>query len=516
MNQFAQLDMEDQENLHDVGAITGSGPTVMPMVEEPTPLIHKMPEGDPFPVSALGPLKEAALAIQDVTQAPIAIGAQSLLASTSLAAQALADVKTLGGVRPLSLYVLTIAKSGERKSSCDALAMQPVRDFERELHEKSKEESLLLKTDAEIWEATRTKLIREAAGSDKLKSQGARADLAELGAEPEAPLLSNLTATDPTFEGLTKNLDKSRPALGIFSDEAGQFLGGHAMNSDNRMKTIAGLSKFWDGDPINRTRAGDGVQTFYGRRLCAHLMVQPVIADTLLSDPAARDQGFLARFLLCNPPSTIGTRLRNGHSPASDAALAAYTHQLGHLLRRDLPLVDGTRNELELPTLQLSRDAESLLREFANALERKQAPGEELADATAFASKAAEQAVRIAGVLAVYADETAINADRMSNGIALADWYLAEAVRLKDGASVSADVRKAEKLRVWLLDRWSEDYISVTAIVQAGAANIRSANEARSLIPHLVRNGWLIQEADGAIVKCKHRKEAWRIVREGL
>jgi len=68
-----------------------------------------------------------------------------------------------------------------------------------------------------------------------------------------------LTASDPTFEGLTKNLDRSRPSLGIFSDEAGQFLGGHAMNSENRMKTVAGLSTFWDGSPINRARAGDGV-----------------------------------------------------------------------------------------------------------------------------------------------------------------------------------------------------------------------------------------------------------------
>jgi hypothetical protein len=63
-----------------------------------------------------------------------------------------------------------------------------------------------------------------------------------------------------------------------------------------------------------------------------------------------------------------------------------------------------------------------------------------------------EIVARIAGVLAVYADATEITADRMSNGIAPADWYLDEAVRLEDGASVSADVRKADKLRVWLLN----------------------------------------------------------------
>ena len=52
--------------------------------------------------------------------------------------------------------------------------------------------------------------------------------------------------------------------------------------------------------------------------------------------------------------------------------------------------------------------------------------------------------------MAVYANEIEITADLMSNGTALADWCLAEAVRLQDGARVSADVHKADKLRVWL------------------------------------------------------------------
>lgn len=508
MTPYAQVDAACRESGMTIGF---SGHNQQP--EEPTPLIHEIPAGEPFPVLAMGPLKDATLAIQDITQAPVAIGAQSLLSAASLAAQALYDVQTLGGVRPLSLFALTIAKSGERKSSCDNLAMEPVRTFERALTDAYREDHAAHMDDLEIWEQTRTKLIRDATGKDQLKVGGARADLEALGAQPESPLLPHITATDPTLEGLTKNLAFSRRSLGIFSDEAGQFLGGHAMNSDNRMKTVAGLSKFWDGSPINRTRAGDGAVTFYGRRLCAHLMVQPIIADTLLSDPTARDQGFLARFLLCQPPSTIGTRLREVHSSESDTALAAYSRRLGDLLSAELPLTEGRRNELEPPVLQGTQEAERLLREFANALERKQAPGCELAEDTAFASKAAEQAARIAGVMAVYAGESRITAERITNGIELADWYLGEAVRLKDGASISADVRKAEKLRVWLVERWPEDFIATTMIVQAGAANIKTAKDARNIIPHLVRNDWLIPQEGGAMVQGKHRKEAWQIVR---
>jgi hypothetical protein len=254
------MDKLDQTHLQSIGA---DGSLNAPVVdEEPTPLIHEIPAGDPFPLEAMGPLKDATLAILDKTQAPAAIGAQSLLAAASLACQGHADVQALGGIRPISLYALTIAKSGERKSSCDTLAMEAVRLFERELADASSDEQNMFRNESDIWDASHTSLIRDAAKSDKGKSTSAKADLEALGAAPEQPLLPFLTATDPTFEGLTKNLDRSRPSIGIFADEAGQSLGGHAMNAENRTKTMAGLSKLWDGDPINRTRAGDGAMTF--------------------------------------------------------------------------------------------------------------------------------------------------------------------------------------------------------------------------------------------------------------
>lgn len=511
MTTFTKIDTVCRRN----GMITGRKYHSQPR-EEPTPLIYETPPGASFPVDAMGPLREATLAIEDKVQAPVAIGAQALLAATSLAAQALYDVQTLGGVKPLSLFALTIAKSGERKSTCDKLAMEPIRAFEKELSDAFQQERARHHEALQIWEASHSKLIREAGKADQVKSLDTRENLEALGPKPEAPLIPYLTASDPTFEGLTKNLPISRPALGIFSDEAGQFLGGHAMNSENRIKTVSGLSKLWDGDPINRTRAGDAVVTSYGRRLCAHLMVQPVIADTLLDDPSLRDQGFLARFLICQPPSTIGTRLREVHSPASDAALDAYSPRLVHLLRVDLPLAENSRNELQPPVLALTPEAERLLRNYYNCIERQQAPGANLAENTAFASKSAEHAARIAAVLAVYSGEQDINPDCMANGIKLAKWYLQEAVRLKNGASISADVRKAEKLRIWLGERWAEDFIGVTQIVQAGAANVKTAQEARGLVSHRVTNGWLIPVEGGAMVKGKHRKEAWHVVRVAI
>lgn len=67
-----------------------------------------------------------------------------------------------------------------------------------------------------------------------------------IGDEPPAPLLPVLTTDEPTVEGLHKLFERGQPSLGLFSDEGGTFLGGHAMASENRLRTMAALSSIWD------------------------------------------------------------------------------------------------------------------------------------------------------------------------------------------------------------------------------------------------------------------------------
>jgi hypothetical protein len=65
-----------------------------------------------------------ARAIAENVQVPLAMAANSVLATASLAAQAHADVfMPRVGPRPLSLFVLTVAGSGDRKTSADSVAL---------------------------------------------------------------------------------------------------------------------------------------------------------------------------------------------------------------------------------------------------------------------------------------------------------------------------------------------------------------------------------------------------------
>lgn len=276
---------------------------------EPLPLLRKSPAPEPYPVNALGNLKGIVETVQKSTQAPIEIAAASALSATALVVQGHANVETLGGVKPLSLYMLTVARSGERKSSCDAPIIAAIKDFEKAKAKDMEHVFQKQRNRYEIYQAERSKittLLKAKRGG--ITRHEAERQLELLGPEPDLPPSTDRIVSEPTFEGLTKMFKEGQPSLGLFSDEGGQFLGGHAMNADNKQKTLAAFNDLWGGNSIRRTRQGDGAYQLHDRRLAIHLMVQPAVAHQLLSDPLAVDTGFLARFLISEPLSTIGTR----------------------------------------------------------------------------------------------------------------------------------------------------------------------------------------------------------------
>ena len=101
--------------------------------DEPTPLLRPLPEATEVPLADLGPLVGPIKAITTLTQAPDALALQGVLTAISIAAQAHANVETLFGEAPLSLFAFSVAESSARKSSVDRLAMKAIRDFEKPL-----------------------------------------------------------------------------------------------------------------------------------------------------------------------------------------------------------------------------------------------------------------------------------------------------------------------------------------------------------------------------------------------
>jgi hypothetical protein len=174
----------------------------------------------------------------------------------------------------------------------------------------------------------------------------------------------------------------------------------------------------------------------------------------------------------------------------------------------------GTR-ELQPRILGLAPEARALLVAFADAIEAAQAPGRNLAHITGTASKAAEQAARIAGVLTLWRDLDAqqVQPGDMGDAIALAQFYLAEASRLASAATVSVEIDRAEALRRWLLESWPEPEVLARDVVQLGPNPLRETPKARAALGILEKHGWLVPLEAGTVVRGVARKEAWRIVK---
>jgi uncharacterized protein DUF3987 len=318
--------------------------------------------------------------------------------------------------------------------------------------------------------------------------------LLDLGPEPERPLHPFLTAPDPTVEGLAKAWVHAPPALGLFTGEGGMFVGGAGMSQEHRLKTAATLSELWDGRPIKRVRALDGVSILAGRRLSMHVMIQPDAAAQLLADPLLRDQGFLSRVLVAAPDSIAGSRRYRDTAPEDDAAIRAYGARLLSLLEARWPVADGKRNELEPRGLSLSADAAAAWRAFFDHVEGQCGPGQELRLVRDFAAKAAEHAARLAGVLAIVEDVQAIEIglDAMRGALALADWYVAEAVRLQRAARTDARLLRAKDLLDWLQSR-DEPVVAFRDVLQLGPSATRSKAAADEALKVLADHGWVAE-----------------------
>ena len=418
--------------------------------ESPLPLFPPLPPSEPFPIEALGPvLADAAAAIARKVQVPEAMAAQSVLAVAALAAQAHANILLpYGQARPLSLYFVTVADSGDRKSAADNEAIWPIGRRERTLKE-AHDNALRGATIArDAWAAQKRKIENSA----KTDLEGKKGALAALGPQPDLPLLPFIVIADLTIEGLAKNWPNAFPALGVFTAEGGQFIGSHGMKEENRLRNAAGYNELWDGQPVKRMRAGDGVTMLYGRRLTIHLMVQPDAASRFLSDPTLRNIGLISRVLVASPDSLAGTRFYRAPAPDDDAAIRSYGARILAILETPLPLAAGTRNELEPRVLVMTVEAESLWCAFSDHVEGQCAATEELRPLKDFAAKIAEHAARIAGVLAIVADHraTEVTEAAMHNAVTLADWYVKEALRLHHAGRLDPTLKRAQDLLDWL------------------------------------------------------------------
>lgn len=457
-------------------------PTTDGWPDDPLPLMAELEPPQPFPMDALpAVLSDYGGVIQRCTQAPDAIVGNSLLAAASLAVQPYANVVLPHGASvPLSLYLVTVAESGERKSAVDRLALHAHATFEKKKSDEQRE------------------AIEQHNKLDKKAKDKA-----------EIPRESVFLASDPTVEGLCKLLHSGLPSIGVFSAEGGRFLGGHGMSEDTALRTAAGLSLFWDGAPVDRVRSGDGSSKLFGRRVALHLMAQPRAAFAWLSNPVLRDQGLFSRCLVAYPQSTAGTRMFRNEKADETTAAAAYVNRMTELLGGNWPINEF--HELQPQHMGIGGSARSMWIDIHNQFERGIVG--DLKPIRGLASKAAEHMGRIAGVLTMIEDPaaTTVTEAAMQRAAVLMEFYLGEALRLSGVQPQHEKADQASVLWGWLEMRGKTD-ITLPELTQHGPNKLRKADTMRNLMGVLADH-YMVRPRpqDTVIYDGKARREAWEV-----
>lgn len=437
----------------------------------------------PYPVEALpDKIQEAVQEVLTFTQAPPALAACSALSALSLAGQGLADVRRAEGLEgPVSLFFLTLAESGERKSSVDGHFMRRIREWERS--EKEKAAPLIKEyfADHAAWEAKRSGLLA------KIKSNPTQALENQLRerekTKPEAPRYPRVTHENTTPESLAWDLATKWPSGGVMSAEAGIVFGGHANSKDSIVRNLAQLNKLWDGGSLSISRRTSESFDVQGARLTMGLATQPTTIREFYeaSRGLARGSGFSARFMLAWPESTQGFR------PWRDAPplwphLSRYQNRLVELLDKTSP-TDGNRG-LEPPMMDFSPDGRAAWIGIYNAIEADLAPGRELDDLKDIASKAADNIARLAALFTLYEGGEMIEAEDVQRASRIVVWHMHEAKRFFGELKADPQDLLSAKLDRWLLDQ-GKGRIPKNDIRQCGPNQLRRKETLDSTLAEL-------------------------------
>lgn len=147
-----------------------------------------------YPIEALGPLASVAFPIAEGGQIDPAMAGQSVLDVAALLAQSRANVLTLAGIKPLSLYLLTIGESGDGKTTAEDAARTPVRNYQEA-------QSLRYRDALKEWDTSWSERKRKEPKTDK----------------PREPYL---VMRDGTVEGIRRGFDEGLASQGVYTSEA--------------------------------------------------------------------------------------------------------------------------------------------------------------------------------------------------------------------------------------------------------------------------------------------------------
>jgi len=460
----------------------------------------------PYPTDALPPLlRDAVLEAQAFVQAPVALVACSALSALSVAAQGLANVRRDHQlVGPVSLYLLAVAESGERKTTCDRIFGAALRDWERDRARACAPDIAAHEATLATSEAKRAGLLEaiKRKRRDMLDTAEEETALQELVAQAlPAATLPRLLYADATPEALSHSLATGWPSAAVLSAEAGAVFGAHGMGYETILRNLALLNVLWDGGEIAVDRRSKSSFQLRDRRLTFGVMVQPEALRGFIARAGAlpRGTGFLARFLIAWPESTQGQRSYQP-APAVMPAVEGFNMRIRALL--DTPLTTDALGGLAPTALDMSPSAHAAWVHAHDTIERELAGGGSYAPIRDVAAKAAENIARMAALFHLLDHDAAGTIGRacVDSAARIVVWHLQEAHRLLGDLDAPPVLAAATRFDAWLLseaNRTGDGRIPTTRVYRYGPGCVRDNKDLKEALALLAEHGRARLEVEG-------------------
>ena len=458
---------------------------------EPEPLANNPNQPTPYSIDAFtGLLKHVVKAVAHYTQAPTAIAGQCVLGALAHMGQRFIDAPMGNGHMPASLILITEGESGSGKSQAMGLTHFKIREYEKQLYA-----DYLIELSS--WE------------NDRVSLKGKElADFLEASPKPQNPKTMFKEATIEPI--LDKFIDGSISNASWTTDEAAQFFNGHTMKGDTAGNALSSLTTLYSDGEVSRLRSQKSAYATphtdaYNVRMTLLLQGQRVILEPALADPVMNGQGFLARALIACPEDLRGQRVwndeqRNNDSPYDNPHLIDYwvrCHSLLDPLPANLPN-DSTGAPQRIKMQWADQQTKQVFSNFRQAIEDRQAHGQPLEYLKAYASRMAENASRIASLMAFFDGRKVITTDDITRAFMLVEYSTAERLRYLD-ATPTGEQNDSEKLSSWLVDkaRGKKPPILNKSFVSQNAPNALRGKKLNSLLDDLESMGHVRLESEG-------------------
>lgn len=433
------------------------------------------------------------------TKAPPEMVASIEMATISSAVQHHCSMQMKPGVTvPTSLYLITIAESGERKSGVQNLLFKPFTEIQNRWHDEAIRKAEERNRQHTVWKEKVEGLrraLQKAIGKGHPSALFEEQLRALLEAEPQLIPARKLVYVDTTAEALLAGLNEFGSSAVLLHDEFGQFCDGPMA------RRLPLLNALWSGSECAVDRKAAGGFVLKNARLTCLLQAQPKVFERFMAKQGeqARGNGFMARALLAFPASTQGTRFEDG-STVECPTLDWFYQRCEYLL-----------NRREHRALRFSPQAQYEWIQMANYYEQQMNPGGIYFAARDFASKAAENTARIAALFHAFLidDSDEVSSEMLRYAGNLMGWYGNQFLSIMGAHNPAMELeRDLYELENWIKSRLTQNNTNImqkSYLMQYGPNRMRCREKLDLLLGILSSHGrlmvyqhqkkWIIQTA---------------------